>query len=128
MLQFNILSGSKSGKSWVAEAYPLQIGRAAGAGLRLEEAGVWDKHAEVRFDAAEGYILTGLKGAITSVNGTAIQEVRLRNGDVIEMGSVKLQCWLAEVKRRDAASRETVLWASLIALTIAQIILIVALR
>jgi pSer/pThr/pTyr-binding forkhead associated (FHA) protein len=128
MLQFNLLSGNRAGKVWVADAYPVQIGRAGGAALRLEDAGVWDKHAEVNFDASEGFILTGHQGAITSVNGTPVQQVRLRNGDIIELGSVKLQCWLAEVKRRDSSVRERLLWAGLIALTVAQLVLIVCLR
>jgi pSer/pThr/pTyr-binding forkhead associated (FHA) protein len=128
MLQFNVLAGARVGKVWVAEVYPVQIGRAASAGLRLEESGVWDKHAEVSFDASEGFILTGHEGAITSVNGKPVQQVRLRNGDIVEMGSVKLQCWLAEVKRRDPVWRERLLWLSLIVLTIAQLILIVCLQ
>jgi pSer/pThr/pTyr-binding forkhead associated (FHA) protein len=128
MLQFNVLAGAQVGTVWVAEAYPVQIGRATGAGLRLEEAGVWDRHAEVCFDATEGFILTVHQGAITSVNGTPVQQVRLRNGDIVELGSVKLQCWLAEVKRRDPVWRERLLWLSLIVLTIAQLILIACLQ
>ena len=124
MLQFRAVSGSKRATVWEAAAFPVLIGRAASAGIRLEEAGVWDQHAQVFFDAEEGFILNSGEGAVTRVNGEAVQQARLRNGDVIELGSVKLQCWLSEVKRQNLIWRERMVWAMLIIVTVLQLILI----
>ncbi|MCD6052011.1 MAG: Inner rane component of cytoplasmic domain [Verrucomicrobia bacterium] len=124
MLQFRAISGNRQATVWDAEGFPVQIGRAANADIRLEEAGVWDQHAQVTFDAEEGFILQSGKGASTRVNGETIEQIRLRNGDIIEVGSVKLQCWLSEVKRQNLAWREKLVWAILILVTVLQLILI----
>ncbi len=124
MLQFRAIAGSRQATVWDAEGFPVQIGRAANAGIRLEETGVWDQHAQVTFDAEEGFILLSEGGATTRVNGEPVQQVRLRNGDIIEVGSVKLQCWLSEVKRQNLAWRENLVWGLLILVTVLQLILI----
>lgn len=124
MLQFRAIAGSSQNTVWEVATFPLAIGRAAGAGIRLEKAGVWDQHAEVVFDQEQGFVLNGHEGALTRINGETIQQARLRNGDVIEIGSVKLQCWLSNVKRQNLAWREILTWAVLIFVTVLQLILI----
>lgn len=124
MLQFKAVAGSRDVTTWEVDSFPVNIGRTAACEVRLEAAGVWDRHAEVVFDVEEGFILNGHEGALTRVNGETIQQHRLRNGDVIEIGSVKLQCWLAEVKRRNQAWREKLVWIALAVLTALQLILI----
>ncbi|MGV3757157.1 MAG: FHA domain-containing protein [Verrucomicrobiota bacterium] len=124
MLQFRAIAGSRQATVWEAESFPVQIGRAASADIRLEEAGVWDKHAEVTFDAEEGFLLSGHTGALLRVNGEPVEQARLRNGDILEIGSVKLQCWLSEVKRRNLAWRERLVWAGLVLVTLLQLLLI----
>jgi pSer/pThr/pTyr-binding forkhead associated (FHA) protein len=124
MLQFRAIAGGRDGTSWEVEAFPVNIGRAAGCQVQIESAGVWDRHAEVVFDVEEGFILNGHAGALTRVNGESVQQHRLRNGDIVEVGSVKLQCWLSEVKRRDQAWREKLVWIALAGLTVLQLILI----
>jgi pSer/pThr/pTyr-binding forkhead associated (FHA) protein len=124
MLQFRAIAGTRQATVWEAETFPLQIGRSAGAAIRLEEAGVWDEHAEVDFDVEEGFLLNGHAGALLRVNGEPVAQVRLRNGDIIELGSVKLQCWLSEVKRRNLSWRERFVWFLLFLVTVLQLILI----
>lgn len=124
MLQFKAIAGDRDVSAWEVRTFPVSIGRSAGCEVRLEAAGVWDRHAEVGFDVEEGFILRGQAGAPTRVNGEPVQQYRLRNGDVIEFGSVKLQCWLAEVKRRDQFWREKLFWIALAVLTALQLILI----
>lgn len=124
MLQIRAIAGTRQATVWEAETFPLQIGRSARSDIRLEEAGVWDEHAEVGFDAEEGFLLNGQTGALLRVNGELVEQVRLRNGDIIELGSVKLQCWLSEVKRRNLSWRERFVWFLLFLVTILQLILI----
>src|SRR5690242_4336725 len=109
MVQFKILSGKKAGSLWEARRFPVRIGRAANASLRLEEAGVWDEHLRISVDA-EGFILETQGSAIASINGQPAQRAALRNGDTIEMGSVKLQFWLSEARQRGQGFREVFVW------------------
>lgn len=124
MLQFKAIAGNRDVTMWEVNTFPVNIGRAAGCEVRLEAPGVWDRHAAVGFDVEEGFILNGQEGAPTRVNGETVQQHRLRNGDIIEIGSVKLQCWLAEVKRRNQAWREKLVWIALALLTALQLVLI----
>lgn len=128
MLQFKALSSDSPGASWVASHFPFTIGRAGSSHLRLEQAGVWDRHAIVELDAEEGFVLVGQAGALLRVNGESVERARLHNGDVIECGGARLQCWLAEVQRKDQRVREALLWIGLVLLTIAQVVIILKLR
>jgi pSer/pThr/pTyr-binding forkhead associated (FHA) protein len=124
MVQLKILSGKRAGTAWGARRFPVQIGRAASADLKLEEDGVWDQHCRLDFDPADGVVLRARPDAPARVNGQPIQEVVLRNGDAIELGSLRLQFWLSEIKQRGFRLRETLTWLGLAAVTLAQLALI----
>src|SRR6266542_2389183 len=96
MVQFKILSGKKAGSSWETRRFPVRIGRLAGSDLQLEEAGVWDDHLKVGLEPNEGFMAETQANAFASINGRPVQRAALRNGDTIEVGSVKLQFWLSE--------------------------------
>lgn len=123
MVQLKILSGSQTGGSHVARQFPLTIGRAADAHLRLADTGVWDRHLELTFTPA-GFRLRLCDGALATLNGEPFQEALLRNGDRIMLGSVALQFWLAEVGQRNFAVREQLTWLALGLLGAAQLLLI----
>ena len=83
MVQLKILSGKKAGTAWVARRFPVRIGRSAGADLQLEESGVWDEHLQLDFQHGEGIVLSAQPNALVTVNGQAVQQTVLRNGDAI---------------------------------------------
>jgi pSer/pThr/pTyr-binding forkhead associated (FHA) protein len=124
MVQFKILSGNKAGSSWDARHFPVRIGRSAKANLRLEEAGVWDDHFTIRLDPAEGFVAEAHANALASINGQPVQRAVLRNGDTIEIGSVKIQFWLAEARQRGQGMREALVWMVISAVCFAQIALV----
>lgn len=121
MVQFRILSGKKAGVLWIARRFPVRMGRAPGMDLQLEEEGVWDEHFRLSFKPNEGFVLSTIGEALTSVNGEPVQEVLLRNGDVVDAGAVKLQFWLAEARMRALRVREAATWAGIAAVFLAQI-------
>ena len=96
MVQLRILSGKKAGTNWDARRFPVRIGRSAANDLPLEENGIWDEHFELTFDRAEGFVLTACPDALVTVNHEPAQTVRLRNGDSIEVGAVRMRFWLGE--------------------------------
>lgn len=124
MVQIKILSGKKAGSSWDARHFPVHIGRSAHSHLQLEEPGVWDDHLKLAQDRAEGFVLETHANAIASINGQPIQRAVLRNGDTIDIGSVKLQFWLSEPRQRGQAWREAFVWALITAVCLAQVALV----
>ena len=123
MVQLKILSGSQAGRVHVARRFPVSIGRAAGADLRLTDTGVWDQHLELSF-ATDGFRVSLCQGALATLNGEPFKAAMLRNGDLLVLGSVALQFWLAEVEQRNFAVREALTWLALALLTGAQLLLI----
>jgi len=124
MVQFRILTGKRAGSSWAARRFPVQIGRSPGSDFRSDEDGVWDKHLTIDFRPAEGFFLLASPEAALHLNGEPISESVLRNGDVIELGALKLQFWLAEARQRGLAWRETIIWAAVVAVSVSQIFLV----
>lgn len=121
MVRLDILSGKMAGTHWVARRFPVQIGRAPGNDLQLEENGVWDRHLELRLQGGEGFVLAALLDAMASVNGQPVQTTRLRNGDFIELGSARLQFWLAETRQRGLRARECFVWTLIAVVSLAEV-------
>jgi pSer/pThr/pTyr-binding forkhead associated (FHA) protein len=126
MVQLKVLSGKKAGTAWVARRFPVRIGRSPAANLQLEEDGVWDQHLQLDFNPAEGIVLSAQSNALVAVNGQAVQQTVLRNGDSIDLGSSKLQFWLADTRQTDLRLREVFTWAAIAAISIGQVALIYA--
>lgn len=124
MIQFRILTGKKAGASWAARRFPVRIGRSGAADLQLDEEGVWDQHLRVDFKPRDGFYLTTQPNALASVNGQPVRETRLRNGDEVEIGALKMQCWLGQTHQAGFRLREWLTWAGIAALCLAQIALI----
>lgn len=124
MVQLDILSGRKAGSQVVARRFPFRAGRNGQSTLVLEDGGVWDDHFELSVRPADGVVLTSAPEALTLVNGTRFQEARLRNGDLIEAGSVKLRFSISSPEQSGLALRESATWTALALLCLGQVALI----
>jgi len=124
MVQLEILSGKTARAPWVPSRFPARIGRSSSADLQLAETGVWDQHLQLNFDPAQGFVLVVQPDALATVNGESIRDTVLRNGDSIEIGSVKLRFWLGETRQAGLRHRETLTWTGLAAVTAGQLALI----
>ena len=123
MIQLNILSGKTAGRPWVARRFPVRLGRAADCDLQLEGDGVWDQHVELRFDRAEGFRLNAQPDALVSVNGHSVRSARLRNGDTIQVGSVRIQFWLTGPQPRSLRTREWSVWVLITVISLIELAL-----
>jgi len=123
MVQLNVLSGAKAGSHPVVRRFPFHIGRASGNDLQLEDGGVWERHLSLLFQR-EGFQIAVAPDALVTVNGVPFQNQNLHNGDVITVGSVKLQFWLAAARQRGLRARELFVWALITAVTAAQFVLL----
>ena len=124
MVQLKILTGKKAGTAYTTRRFPVQIGRSATAQMQLEEDGVWDQHLQLDFSPGDGFVLTVHENALASVNAEPIQRTRLRNGDLIQLGSSKLQFWLGETRQVSLGWREWVLWSGIAIVSLGQVGLI----
>ena len=112
-----------AGTVWVARHFPVQIGRAPEADFRLEENGVWDRHLKLEFKPGKALHFRRGPGA-GRCQWARCQTGLLRNGDVIELGSAKLQFWLADTKQRRLRVSEWATWALITSITLGQVALI----
>ena len=124
MIQLQILSGNKAGTDWVARRFPFHIGRSAAADLSLEEDGIWDQHLELDLIRPDGFVLSARPNALVAVNGQRIEQAVLRNGDRIEIGSLKMRFWLSETRQVGLRFREWITWCALVLLSAGQVCLI----
>src|SRR6266850_5588955 len=124
MVQFQILSGKMAGTRWVARRFPVRVGRTAANDLQLQDQGVWDEHLELNFDRRQGFTLIAKPDALVTVNREAVQTARLRNGDSIELGAVRLQFWLGETRQYGLRIREWFVWTLIAVISLGEVALV----
>jgi hypothetical protein len=123
VVQLQLLSGQRRGTVFRAAHFPIRAGREAGLDLPLDEPGVWQRHFLIDW-LAEGLVLQAEEGALLSLNDTPVQRARLRNGDIITLGAVKMRFSLSPVRQSSLALREWLTWIALGALCLGQIALV----
>lgn len=124
MVQLQFLNGAKAGTFWIARRLPFSAGRSAEDDLRIEADGVWDRHARVELRDRQRAVLTASGQALTSVNGQPIREAVLRNGDILQFGSVLLQFSLSPAAHRGLRFREALTWIGIGLMALAQVALV----
>jgi predicted component of type VI protein secretion system len=127
MLQLQILSGKQAGVLWDTRRFPVRIGRAPDCDLRVEDDGVWDAHLRLELKPDDGFTLTPQPGALVSVNQSPVETARLRNGDIITLGSVKIAFRLSPTKQTGLKLREAFVWFVIVAITVSQCALLACL-
>jgi hypothetical protein len=90
----------------------------------LEEDGIWDQHLQLDFNPAEGFVLSARPPALAVVNGQPVQQTVLRNGDHIDIGSLKMQFWLREARQTGLRFRERLIWVGIAAISFGQFAII----
>ncbi len=125
MIQLHILSGKTAGSRVDASRFPFRVGRGPQNNLPLEDDGVWEQHITLEFRKKEGFHLATMSEAIAAVNGKPITEALLRNGDIITVGSAKIQFWLAPAPQHGLGLRENLVWALLLLVVLSEVALII---
>jgi pSer/pThr/pTyr-binding forkhead associated (FHA) protein len=122
MLQVTLLHPA-GGAVTPVPRYPFRIGRASGDQLRIQEPGVWESHCTLEWRGAEGIHLIGNAQAITSVNGQTVTEIRVRNGDLVELGAARLLLSVRPVPQRSFRVLEILVWLTLAGVGLTQVFL-----
>ena len=124
MVQLLILSGKMAGENQFIRHFPFLIGRSRENHLCLDDDGIWERHLKLEFQKKEGFILETAAEALATVNGHPQKSTRLRNGDIISIGSAKIQFWLAPARLRGLGLREILVWLLVAAVIASQMALI----
>ena len=124
MVQLSILTGKQAGNQTIVRRFPFSVGRSPGNHLQLDESGVWDNHLALEWSDPVQLVVRAEPGALLSVNQKPVGEAVLRNGDILSLGSVKLQFWLAPTRQPGLALREGLVWGLIALVTGAQLALI----
>jgi len=124
MVRLTILSGARAGGELDSAILPIVIGRNPDAQVSLTDAGVWDQHLEISLRRPDGFFLKVNPSALATVNGQPARGQFLRNGDLIQIGQVRIQFWLSRVRQVDLRPRELVTWLALGLLCAIQLALI----
>jgi hypothetical protein len=123
MIQLHVLTGGRAGQRHEAKSFPITVGRAPNDTLILSDPGVFERHLEISF-SDEGFSLKPRADAVVTLNEARCEGGHLRNGDVIGAGYAKVQFWLAAMPQRGLRLRETVTWALVAGVSLAQLYLL----
>ncbi len=85
---------------------------------------MWDQHFELDLDSSNGFTLQARPDAFVDVNGERTDHAILRNGDLIEVGALKIQFWLNPTRQKSFRVREALTWTALVILSVSQIALV----
>ncbi len=122
MVELRKLDGSRP-IDYLVDPIPFLIGR-KGANLELEQPGVWDRHFVVDRAGDGMFVAIPQPEALLTRAGRVLTEATpLRNGDVLEAGSARLQFRLRAARQRSLSALETLTWVGLGALVMVQIAL-----
>ena len=125
MVQLNILSKDNQQQLFLFKSFPILIGRGKNCHLQLDDMGIWENHLELNLNEARHFTIRTVSDASAMINGEPLEGVeRLHNGDFIGIGMVKIQFWLGAVQQKNLGLREAAAWTLLLAVTIAEIYLL----
>ena len=111
LAQLNILSGEQPPHRLQSGNFPARIGRGADCQVQLTDVGVWEQHLELRLEEDLRFSIRPASEASAMINGEPLEGVQLlRNGDIIEIGMVKLQFLLGPVQQKKLGLREAATW------------------
>lgn len=105
MVELAILSGRRAATVVPIVRFPCVIGR-AGADVSLEDPGVAAVHATLTGGGIEGFRIEAAGEATMYSGGSSQRQMRLRNGEIFEIGSVRLQFCIRPARPRNLAWME----------------------
>lgn len=125
MIELIVINDRNPGRRFQSDAAPVRLGRRVDLEVSLPDPGVWDLHAEIGLNPEGWFCLRGLGQALVTVNQHTVQEHRLRSGDVLGIGSVKLQFTLRNSWQRSLKARELGVWMLILTVVILALTLLI---
>ena len=111
MIELAVVSDAAAGRRFHSDAALIRLGRQVGLEVVLVEPGVWETHAEIFRDATGAFVVRPMRQALVTINAQLTQEHRLRNGDIVGLGAVRLRFGIRPAPQRSLKVREAIIWA-----------------
>ena len=124
MTKLLIESGRRAGEIIHITKFPWSIGRNSSMNLHLDDEGIWDKHVEIVLKEGSGFYAVVPSSVRALINRVPFTENLLRNGDILQLGAVRIQFRFAETQLRQWKVRELFFWISIVLLFLFQITII----
>ncbi|MBL6765681.1 MAG: FHA domain-containing protein [Verrucomicrobiae bacterium] len=110
MIRMEVCEPRELATSHSVARFPCVVGRDDSCDLRIEAAGVWGRHAEIKLDPSSGFHVAATGQGSVILNGESVTTARIRNGDRLDLGGLVLRFWLAPVHARSHRTGELVFW------------------
>jgi pSer/pThr/pTyr-binding forkhead associated (FHA) protein len=110
MIELVGLTDPVRGRRYTIRRLPAFLGRNPDSDVALEAPGVWDRHLRFDWDRAQGILVSSLGAAGLWVNDQPVREARLRNGDILTVGGVRLRFQLSPTSVRPRLVSSAVAW------------------
>lgn len=118
MVELFILKGKMAGKRFYVSQFPFLVGRDPKAHLVIEEDGLWHKHFLIEKGPNKSFYLRTLDDATVIIDSEFKNEAELKNGDIIEIGELKIRFSLSPTHLKYVQIREILLWICIILLVL----------
>lgn len=112
MIEITILSGPDSGRRLAVGSLPCRFGKSAGLAGSFRGPGVWDEHFEVVSGESGTPHVQVLGEARVCVDSQLVQNVRVRDGLVLEVGGIRLLLGIQPAQHGSLIWREVSLWGA----------------
>ena len=123
MLEARILTGNRTGTVIPINRFPFSFGR-QGADCVLADPGVWDRHFTISLGPDRAFELVCTESAVISSDQRTFANLCLRNGEIVEMGAVRIEFRLSRTSPRPGRLAEGILWGSLGLVVLAELALV----
>lgn len=92
---------------------PFVVGRGPEAALTVEAPGVWERHLSFDLVRGKGLVVSVGPGAVAYVEGRAFDHHRVRNGDEVKAGVLRLRVSVGPPRRKRLKVGDWMLWGML---------------
>ncbi len=120
MLVLQFVAGSLKGSEVQVPGLPVTLGRDSGVDVRLEDDGVFGKHALISLTSDLNLQLEAKAPAFALIEGAKTHVGIIRTGDRIAIGASAFRLALDSPDQASVSIRETLLWFGVLALIVAQ--------
>lgn len=101
MVRLTVTEGKEAGRVVHVDSFPCRLGRSKDATLFLSDPGVWAHHAAIHLSDEDGLRIEARPEVGVMVNGETTQSRVLQNGDLLTVGTARLQFSFEPPRQRD---------------------------
>jgi hypothetical protein len=103
---------------------PFVVGRGLGSSLSVEAPGVWERHLTFDLVRGEGLVVSVGPGAVAYVEGRTFDRHRVRNGDEMKAGTLRIRVSVGPPRRKRMTMGDWMVWGMLVGVFAVQMVVV----